>query len=347
VLLVEDAVCGIWRVATRFVSTGETNGVTDTVSSPKLSTLVAAAGRDTDTAISSLAGLYAGRSWYSRSVDENFWFKYVGVGDEQVSVRRSQLHGYLRGDVATEDEVVVQWLDHGQARVDVGGDEIRMRPGVPVLFPVERRFEVEYQDWDQRLVHLRRDLVLEVASEQNLIAETLAFDNQVEPDAASVARWRTAVGGAVRALQTEGPSSLLWHEAQRDVARALLQLYPLHAIALPTGHSERSTARLRAAVDYIHAHAHQPLTVGDIAAAAGLSIRGLQEAFQRIFDQSPLTYVREVRLTRVHHELLALNPGTGRISDVARSWGFGHMGRFSGAYVQRFGEYPRQTLRRT
>jgi AraC-like DNA-binding protein len=321
--------------------------VTEPGSTSRASTLVAVSGRDTDAAISSLAGIYAGRSWYSRPVDEDFWFKYVGVGDDQLSVRRSQMHGYLRGDVATENEVVVQWLDHGNGRVDVGGDEIRMRPGIPVLFPVEHRFQVEAQDWDQRLVHIRRDLVLEIASEQNLLTGTLAFDNQVEPDAASIARWRGAIASAIQALQTTGPSSLLWHEAQRDVARALLQLYPLHAITLAAGHNERSTARLRAAVDFIHAHAHEPLTVKDIADAAGLSIRGVQETFQRVIDQSPLTYVREVRLVRVHEQLRTLEPKAARISDVARTWGFGHMGRFSAAYCERFGEYPRDTLRRS
>ncbi|OII01411.1 hypothetical protein BIU95_06915 [Curtobacterium sp. MCBA15_007] len=311
------------------------------------STLVAASGRDTDTAIASLAGLYAGRSWYARPVDENFWFKYVGVGDDLLSVRRSQMHGYLRGDVATESEVVVQWLERGGARVDVAAADIHMRPGVPVMFPADRRFEFEYQDWDQRLVHVRRDLLLEVAAEQHVVAGPLAFDHQVEPDGNSSALWRNAVAGAVRALQAGGPSSLVWHEAQRNVARSLLHLYPLHTEMLPIGRSSHSDHRLRAAVEYIHAHAAERVVVQDIADAAGLSIRGVQDAFHRSLDRAPLSYLREVRLTRVHEELRTLDPGTTRISDVARRWGFSHMGRFSAAYADCFGEYPRQTLRRS
>jgi hypothetical protein len=31
---------------------------------------------------------------------------------------------------------------------------------------------------------------------------------------------------------------------------------------------------------------------------------------------------------------------------VARHWAFAHLGRFSAAYQQRFGEYPRETLHR-
>jgi AraC-like DNA-binding protein len=325
------------------------NAVTESTLTPARKTLVAASGDDTDAAIGFLAGHYAGRSWGADPVGERFWFKYVGVGDDQLSVRRSQLHGAVRGDVATESEVVVQWLDRGEATIDVGGNAIRMRPGVPVLFPIDRRFQVEAREWDQRLVHVRRDLVLEVASEQNLFAESLAFDNQVEPTAASVTQWRTAVAGAVRALQSPsgGASSLLWHEAQRDVARALLHLYPLHAGVLSADHAERSTARLRAAVDHIHAHAHEPVSASDIAAAAGLSIRWVQEAFQRVLGQSPLNYLRGVRLVRVHEQLRMSDPGTTRVRDVAETWGFAHMGRFAGAYFERFGEYPRETLRRS
>ncbi|KQR34260.1 AraC family transcriptional regulator [Curtobacterium sp. Leaf154] len=308
--------------------------------------LVAVAGQDTDSAISSLAGMYAGKAWYSRALDQDYWFKYVGVGDERLSIRRSQMHGYLRGDVATEGEVVVQWLERGEARVDVGHDEVRMQPGVPTMFPVERRFEMEYQDWDQRLVHLRRDLVLDVAAENHLVDGTVAFDTTAAPDPSAVALWRTAVSGALHALREEGEESLAWHEAQRDVARALFRMYPLQAERFPSGYGTRSDGRLRAAVEFIQAHAHEPLTVADVAQAAGLSIRGIQESFQRAFERSPMTYLREVRLGRVHEELRVLEPHATSVADVARRWGFAHMGRFASVYAARFGEYPRETLRR-
>ncbi len=328
------------------MSADSTGPVTPAPRDTPARSLIAVAGQDTDSAISSLAGMYAGKAWYSKPLDQDYWYKYVAVGDDQLSIRRSQMHGYLRGDVATEGEVVVQWLESGQARVDVGRDEVRMRPGVPTMFPVERRFEMEYQDWDQRLVHLRRDLVLDVAAEDHLVDGTLTFDWRAEPDAAAISAWRTAVAGAVRALREEGDQSLAWHEAQRGVARALLRLYPMQAERFPAGYGTRSDGRLRAAVEFIQAHAHEPLTVADIATAAGLSIRGIQESFQRAFERSPMTYLREVRLGRVRDELVVLDPHATSVADVARRWGFAHMGRFASVYAARFGEYPRETLRR-
>lgn len=290
--------------------------------------------------------MYAGRTWYSSPVDRDYWYKYVGVGDDRMSIRRSQMHGYLRGDVAVEGEVVVQWIDAGRARVDVGRDEVRMEPGVPALFPIERRFEMEYEDWDQRLVHLDRDLVLDVAAERYLVDGTLGFDRSVTPTDAAVQAWRSSVAGAVRALRTEGSASLAWNEAQRDVVRSLFGLYRFQGEAQPDGYGERRNTRLRKAVEFLHEHAGEPLTVSDIARAADLSVRALQESFQRTLDRTPMNYLREVRLRQVHDDLVAAEPGTASVADIASRWGFTHMGRFSGEYLRRFGEYPRQTLRK-
>jgi AraC-like DNA-binding protein len=307
--------------------------------------LVTLSGRDPDTATSSLAGMYAGKQWYSRRVNEDYWYKYVGVGDDRLSIRRFQMRGYLRGDVATEREVVVQWIETGQARVDIGHHEIRMQPGVPTMFPIDRRFHMEYENWDQRLVHVSRDLILDVAAENYLVDDgVLTFDHLTAPDPAALRAWRSAVANAVHTLRDDGEDSLPWHEAQRDVARALLRLYPLPT-PLPVDYYKRNNVRFRAAVDFIHAHAHEPLTVTDIADACGLSVRTLQDSFQRVLERAPMTYLREVRLHRVHTELLADDPKTTMVGEVARRWGFTHMGRFSATYAARYGEYPRQTLR--
>ncbi|WP_144709852.1 AraC family transcriptional regulator [Curtobacterium pusillum] len=313
---------------------------------PGPSSLVSVGGSDTDAAVADLAGMYAGRAWHSGRTDGEYWYRYVGIGDDRMSIRRSQMQGSLRGDAAVEGEVVVQWIDAGTASIDAGRDEVRMQPGVPTLFPVEKRFSIDYRDWDQRLVHLDRDLVLDVAAEQYLVDGAVDFERTTPPSAESVAEWRRAVATSVRTLRESGTASLAWHESQREVARALLGMYRLRAEAAPRGWGDHRNARVRAAVEYIHEHAHEPLTVSDVAQIADLSVRGLQEAFQRVLDRSPMQYLREVRLRHAHEDLLRAQPGQLSVADVAERWGFTHMGRFSGEYLRRFGEYPKQTLRR-
>lgn len=318
----------------------------DNTTNEGLRPLVSVSGTETDTAIADLAGMYAGKTWHSGHVDDDYWYRYVAVGDDRMSVRRSQMHGTLRGDVAVEGQVVVQWIDSGTATVDTGRNAVRMQPGIPVLFPVEQRFDMDYRDWDQRLVHLDRDLVLDVASERFLVDGTLAFDRTTPPTTAAVERWRASVASSVRVLRDEGTASLAWHESQREVVRSLLDLYRFHGEAVPVGWGEHRNARIRNAVETIHARAHEPLTVSEIARAADLSVRGLQESFQRTLDRTPMQYLREVRLRRAHDDLLRAEPATVSVAEVASRWGFTHMGRFSGEYLRRFGEYPKHTLRR-
>jgi transcriptional regulator GlxA family with amidase domain len=106
---------------------------------------------------------------------------------------------------------------------------------------------------------------------------------------------------------------------------------------------------LQKAIDYIHAHVHDRLSVMDLAAAACVSPRTLEVAFRRRYDQSPLSYVRGVQLDRVHETLRAARQARSpvQVTDVAMDNGFTHMGRFAGYYKQRFGHSPTVTLRGT
>jgi AraC-like DNA-binding protein len=307
---------------------------------------VSLAGTDTDKAVTDLSGMYAGKSWHSAATEQRYWYRYVGVGGNGMSIRRSQMSGSLRGDVATEDEVVVQWIETGTARILVGNtDEIRMQPGRPTLFPTNRRFNMDYQDWDQRLVHIDRSLLQDVAAEALLPDGPVELDHRSVPSDAAIARWRTAVSDAMRVLKQDGVDSLAWHEVTRRVARILLEMYPPCSTDVGDALAAPRNAKVRAAIDYLHAHVQEPITISALAEVAGLSNRALQQSFRRTVEQSPMAYLRDVRLGRVHEELQQSEPKSSNVGSVARSWGFTHMGRFSADYAKRFGEYPSETLR--
>ena len=103
---------------------------------------------------------------------------------------------------------------------------------------------------------------------------------------------------------------------------------------------------VRAARAYIEAHAARPLSVADIARAAGVGVRGLQQGFQRALGMSPTQYLRHVRLHEAHRELTAADPAATTVAELAARWGFAHQGRFAAQYRQRYGVTPAQTLRR-
>ena len=109
---------------------------------------------------------------------------------------------------------------------------------------------------------------------------------------------------------------------------------------------EDSPAYLRSAVDFILTNLTESLSVDEIAAAAGISSRTLQSAFQRHFGLGAMTFVLQRRLTQANQHLLDAEGDAANVTDVAMSSGFRHLSRFSSAYRKHFGEYPSETLQR-
>jgi AraC-like DNA-binding protein len=103
---------------------------------------------------------------------------------------------------------------------------------------------------------------------------------------------------------------------------------------------------VRAAVGIIEEEAHLPLTLSAIAARSHVSVRSLQQGFQRHLSTSPMAYLREVRLRRAHETLLRSDPSTVTVAAVAYQWGFTNLGRFAAAHAARYRETPTETLRR-
>ncbi|WP_242090552.1 helix-turn-helix domain-containing protein [Curtobacterium sp. DN_7.5] len=305
------------------------------------------AGTEPAAAVRDLGGVYGAEEWVARAGEHGFSYRYTAVGDSEVTVRRSQLTGAIRGPMVPAEEYVVGWLTEGTTELDLTGEALEMRPDVPVLYPTDRSYTFAAADYDQRLVHFDRAFVEHVAAEHlDLGDRLLRFDHLAAPVPDAIRSWRVAITGLTRALRVAGPDSDAWRTAKESAARVFLEMFPPHSDRLPAVLSSPKNARLRAAVEHIHAHAAEEVTVTDLSAVAGLSVRSVQESFRRVFDVSPLTYLRQVRLDRVHEELLALDPQAGAVGDVARRWGFAHLGRFSASYAERFGEYPKQTLRR-
>jgi AraC-like DNA-binding protein len=159
--------------------------------------------------------------------------------------------------------------------------------------------------------------------------------------------------GTVEMLRAdaEGPRAMA-HPTLRPQIEQLLMSQLL--LAQPhTGSAQLSGAAdpvvprtVRRAEQLIVDHAREALTIEDIAEAVGVSVRALQEGFRRHLDTTPMARLREARLVGVHAELAAADPTCTTVSQAAADWGFFHLGRFSVAYRERWGESPSVTLRR-
>jgi AraC-like DNA-binding protein len=120
-----------------------------------------------------------------------------------------------------------------------------------------------------------------------------------------------------------------------------------HRDALDADEQLVAPRAIRTAIDIIEEEAHLPLTLSVIASRSHISVRGLQQGFQRHLGTSPMAYLREVRLRRAHQTLLECDPSIATVAAVANQWGFSNLGRFAAAHAARYRETPVKTLRRS
>jgi AraC-like DNA-binding protein len=101
---------------------------------------------------------------------------------------------------------------------------------------------------------------------------------------------------------------------------------------------------LKHAEDYICANLDTAITRDKLAESAGVSIRSLSRAFEKKYSLGPMAFVRQRRLDACYTQLLGSDPDTTTVTNVAMSYGFGHLGKFAIAYKKAFGESPLASL---
>ncbi|SEA99150.1 helix-turn-helix transcriptional regulator [Rubrimonas cliftonensis] len=146
------------------------------------------------------------------------------------------------------------------------------------------------------------------------------------------------------------PDSPLLRPRALRAAEALLRdsLGAVDGVDAPVAAAEAdgvAQRRIRAAEDYMRAHADAPLTVEAVARAVGVGPRALHAAFRDRLGTTPRALLAEIRLERARARLLAPGPET-TVTDAAMESGFAHLGRFALYYRRRFGESPSKTLRK-
>jgi AraC-like DNA-binding protein len=102
---------------------------------------------------------------------------------------------------------------------------------------------------------------------------------------------------------------------------------------------------VRRAEQFMEAHATEPITISDVVTHCNCSRSALFSAFRKYRGYTPLQFLGECRL-RSAREALQAPSSSDTVTSIAYGCGFSHLGRFSEAYRQRFGEAPSQTLRK-
>lgn len=107
----------------------------------------------------------------------------------------------------------------------------------------------------------------------------------------------------------------------------------------------RSTRRadlVTKANDFIHAHLTTDISADELAQALGVSYRVLNYAFKDSLGVSPYQYMLTKKLHAVRRQLKVTD---AEVNQVAHSFGFNDLSRFSRQYNRLFNERPSQTRR--
>lgn len=174
----------------------------------------------------------------------------------------------------------------------------------------------------------------------------LSFEPSIDLSRPDLAEWRRHVAilfqvAEAQAGRRPGLTSLL-HEQQ--LLHCLIDHQPHDMSAFSGARDVHLPRHMRRAEAFIRDNAALPITVLDIAEAAGVTSRTLQVAFKSAYGVSPMRVLATERMRQVRRELLH-GDDTETVATAALKWGFTHLGRFSSAYRAEFGELPRETRR--
>ena len=251
----------------------------------------------------------------------------------------------------------------GRAVFHFDGQRIDASPNKAFIISPDRRFYFNVShDYEQVLLRLDRTAITEAW--QRLTTEEQAPDICFDPVIPlHTAGWQALVPMLQWVVRCAGSGQNLGQDRglgqEQNIARAALLaqtemlvattllLHQPHSMAAqlwpaPPPSASRSISRAQA---YMLEHLGERLPVSMIASHCGLSTRRLQALFQDECGQSPLQWLRMQRLHAVRRALLQTD-NENKISEIAMRFGFTHLGDFSRAYRQAFGETPQQTRHR-
>ena len=273
----------------------------------------------------------------SASIGADISLNYLRYGDE------------VRITPGTFDDFfLVQVPLQGTARVRVGTQVVASsRSRASVGSPTEEVDMVWSDGCEQLLVYLRRRAVEELASDGEAVLPVV-FNAAMDLQTPATRAWLRLVHLALDDIEAGGAlfrSPLAATHFEQTLIAGLLGAQPNNrqAVAPP----ETACPRVvRAVVDLIEAEPQRAWRLAELARHAGVSARTLQEAFQRELGMTPLERLRSARIARARADLLAADPATVSVTDIAAQWGFFHLGRFAQAYRATYQELPSQTLKR-
>lgn len=282
------------------------------------------------------------------AVDTSIYYRRLGgIGIGRMS---------YGGDITIEPGVLdsfalVQMPIRGQEVIEYANERVLSTPQLGTILNTHVPVKIHHDSGTEKLIIRVERSLLERHCQHHLgrtLRRTIEFQPSMPLDTSEGQRWMRMVGWLYDSLSVdEEVPALLVAQFESILVDTLLSCQPHTYSAELCGDQRTITPSFVKRVErYIEEHAHEPISIVDMAEFAGVSSRSLFTGFRRYRNTSPMYYLKEVRLRFVHEELQRQSSGTVTVTTVAFRWGFSHLGHFTTDYKRRFGESPSQTLSR-
>lgn len=252
----------------------------------------------------------------------------------------------------TTDVVRIVIFEQGGARFALpGGDEPAMaHASVGATYSDAPGFRAITSDGNSRLMLtlpgglLRQKLG---ALLEGRPVDSIAFQPVFDTTRGAGATIRRMIGSLFAEL--EHPDTLLTNEIvirgceDNLVLSLLLGLPHNHTAALQQQKAAAAPRTVKRAEEFMRANAALPLTIAEIAEAAGCSVRALQGAFRRFRGTTPMAALQRARLEEARAEMLRPDQ-TDSLGRIAAAHGFSSPSRFARLFRSTYGVSPSQTL---
>ncbi|MNF24636.1 Regulatory protein PchR [compost metagenome] len=283
------------------------------------------------------------------TVDTRIYYRRIGgVGIGRMS---------YGGDVSIEPGVLgsfalIQMPIRGQELIRCGTQQVRSTPSLGSVLSPQTPITIHHCDSTEKLIiRVDRNLI-ERHCQQHLgrtLRKDIEFQAAMPLDTPQGQRWMRMVGWLYDSLSVDDElPPLLAAQLESTLVNMLLTCQP-HTYSEELFNDPRTSIApsfVKRVERFIEEHAHEPISIVEMAEHVGVSSRSLFTGFRRFRNTSPMLYLKEVRLRHVQEELQRQSLGSTTVTTVAFRWGFSHLGHFTTDYKRRFGESPSETLAR-
>lgn len=274
-------------------------------------------------------------------------WEQLSLVDDGITISRIRSSGdAVRLTIPGASELVVVQVDDGEAVLTTGDEQVRLRDGGLGLVPIGAEAEVRWTSAQLQLHLIPAAPLARLLGVPRTAVQLVA--PRLEPCSPELGEYFRRT---VRLLTSDvfGTPGVYDRDLVRAASIDLVTAVVVEAFVL-TNRSEDASNRdsgvIRRAIAEMRSHLTEPLTVPEIAAAAGVSVRGLQMAFVRQLQVPPLLHLRQLRLEAARTALVEEATVGTTIAEIARRYGYANSGRFSTHYRDEYGEPPSATLRR-